>query len=101
MPVKREYRDRDEVEVAVLDALVDRGEEGMTVLELRTSVDASIDRIEVALGDLKDDSLITVEQTNDQTLIKPADRVVPEPGETEPDPSIGDWLRDRLPFFSR
>ncbi|MFB6300530.1 MAG: DUF6432 family protein [Halobacteriales archaeon] len=101
MPVKREYRDRDAVEVAVLDALVDRGDEGMTVLELRTTVDASIDRIEVALGDLKNEGLITVEQTDDQTLIKPAEHVVPEPGETDPEPSVLDWLRDRLPFLSR
>ena len=43
MQAKREYRDRDDTEVAVLDALVDRTEEGMTVFELRTDVEVDIE----------------------------------------------------------
>jgi len=61
MAAKPEYRDRPDVEVALLDALVDRGDEGMTVLELRAAVDANIDAVEEALSALKADSLITVE----------------------------------------
>ncbi len=98
MKAKRAYRNRREVEVAVLDALVDRGGEGMSVLELRTAVDADIDAIESALTELKRDDLINVENSGDTTLIKPDDRVVPEPGNEPPEPSIFDELRKRLPF---
>jgi aminomethyltransferase len=58
MRAKRAFRDRDDDQVAVLDALVDRGEEGMTVLELRAAVDADIEAIETALSALKRDGLI-------------------------------------------
>lgn len=98
MKARRAYRNRREVEVAVLDALVDRGEEGMTVLELRTAVDADIDRIETALTELKRDGLIAVDDSSEDTVIKPDDRVIPEPGEEPPEPSIIDELRKRLPF---
>ena len=47
MRAKREYRDRDETEVAVLDALADRKDEGMTVFELRSRVDVDIDELEI------------------------------------------------------
>jgi len=53
MRVKPAYRDRDETEVAVLDALADRREEGMTVFEIRSRVDVDIDRLEDALAELK------------------------------------------------
>ena len=98
MRAKRAYRDRGEVEVAVLDALVDRGEEGMTVLELRTAVDADIEAIETALSALKRDGLIDVSTDGSSTVIKPDDRVVPTPGEEEPDPSFLEWLRERIPL---
>lgn len=98
MQAKREYRDRDETEVGVLDALVERGEEGMTVLEVRSHVDADIDRIETALGELKQDGLIEVERDGDRTLLYPDDRVVPDPNESEKDPSIVERIRDRLPL---
>ena len=39
MRAKPEFRDRDDTEVAVLDALADRRDEGMTVFELRSEVD--------------------------------------------------------------
>jgi DNA-binding transcriptional ArsR family regulator len=96
MAAKREFRDRDDAEVAVLDALVDRGEEGMTVLELRAAVDADIDRIEAALSSLKEDALIEAESEGDRGLIYPDDRVVPDPGEETDERSMIDALRDRI-----
>ena len=97
MAAKPEYRDRPDVEVALLDALVDRGDEGMTVLELRAAVDADIDAIEAALSALKADSLITVEST-ERVRVYPHDRVVPDPDAPNDDPSktLIDTLRDRV-----
>ncbi len=83
MKAKREYRDRDDVEVAVLDALVDRSEEGMTVFELRSRVGRDIDDLEGALAALKDDGLVTAKENGDRTVVLPDERVVPEPGETD------------------
>jgi predicted transcriptional regulator len=97
MKAKREFRDREDVEVAILDALVDRGGEGMTVFELRAAVDVNIDTLEDALGALKDDSLISVEADGGRTVVLPDDRVVPDPGEApEEDESLFDAVRDRL-----
>ena len=99
MTAKRADLDRrGSVEVEVLDALVDRGEEGMTVLELRAAVDADIDAIEEALSDLKRDEQIVVAKAGESTLIKPDDRVVPEPTQDAPTDSMFDRLRERLPF---
>ncbi len=97
MAAKPEYRDRPGVEVALLDALVDRGDEGMTVLELRAAVDADIDAIEEALSELKTDSLITVE-SDERVRVYPHDRVVPDPDAPSDDPSetLIDTIRDRL-----
>ena len=81
MRAKREYRDRAEIEVAVLDALVDRADDGMTVFEVRAAVEADIDAIEDALGALKADGLIEVEHESERVRILPADRVVPDPSE--------------------
>ncbi len=99
MRAKPEYRDRGRTEVAVLDALVDRASEGMTVFELRAAVEVDIDDLEDALARLKRDGLIVVDAGGSQTMIKPADAVVPEPS-VDPDDewSIGEWLRDRFPF---
>ncbi|WP_224270215.1 DUF6432 family protein [Haloprofundus salinisoli] len=97
MRAKREYRNRGGVEVAVLDALVDRADDGMTVLELRAAVDADIDTLESALAELKADGLITVDQTRERVLIMPADCVVPDADETvENEQSLFDAVRDRL-----
>jgi len=97
MKAKREFRDRADVEVAVLDALVDRGGEGMTVFELRAAVDEDIDTLEDALGELKDDSLISVERDDGRTVVLPDDRVVPDPSELpDDDESLFDAIRDRL-----
>jgi hypothetical protein len=97
MAAKPEYRDRPDVEVALLDALVDRGDEGMTVLELRAAVDADIDAVEEALSALKADSLITVE-SEERVRVYPHDRVVPDPEDQVADDSntLVDAVRDRL-----
>ncbi|PCR92407.1 DUF6432 family protein [Natrinema ejinorense] len=98
MRAKREYRNREGTEVAVLDALVDRVDDGMTVFELRAAVEVDIDELEEALSTLKDDDLIVVE-SGSETVIKPADRVVPDaPTDEDEEQSIGDWLRERIPF---
>ena len=98
MKAKREYRDRETVEVAVLDALVDRGEEGMTVFEIRSQVDADIDELETALGGLKDDGLIHATSKDQRTLITPDDRVIPDPDEEPEEPSFVDRIIERLPL---
>ena len=97
MAAKSEYRDRPDVQVALLDALVDRGDEGMTVLELRAAVDADIDAIEDALSALKEDSLITVE-SGDRVRVYPHDRVVPDPdpGTKQPAGGLLETIKDRL-----
>lgn len=97
MQAKPKYRDRPEEEVAVLDALVERAEEGMTVLDLRAAVETDIDTIETALSSLKEDGLIQVRQEGERTLICPADRVVPDPEDGHGDePGLLDALREKF-----
>lgn len=97
MKARREFRDRPDHEVAVLDALVDRNGGGMTVLELRTHVDVDIDELEAALANLKEAGLIEAREQADRTLITVADRVVPDGEESETeDASVVDRIRDRL-----
>ncbi|WP_232700445.1 DUF6432 family protein [Halobacterium wangiae] len=96
MQAKREYRDRDETEVAVLDALVDRTNGGMTVFELRSHVEAGIDDLEEALGSLKDDGLIAAEDDGDRTVITVDERVVPERDEPQDEPSWLDEIRRKI-----
>ncbi|WP_115864720.1 DUF6432 family protein [Halorussus litoreus] len=99
MKAKREYRDREAVEVAVLDALVDRNDDGMTVFELRSQVEADIDELETALGNLKEDGLIHATTSDQRTLITPDDRVVPDADERdEDDPTFVDRIIERLPL---
>ncbi|WP_058994340.1 DUF6432 family protein [Haloarcula sp. CBA1127] len=97
MRAKPEYRDRDDTEVAVLDALADRRDEGMTVFELRSRTEENIDRIEDALAALKADDLIEVEDNGERTVILPGEGVV---GESLPDEdeSLLDQIRKRLPL---
>ena len=96
MQAKPEYRDRDDAEVAVLDALADRGAEGMTIFELRSHVDQDIDTIESALAELKSDGLITADDDDNRTVIVPDEDVI---GPDEPeDESVFDQLRRKLPF---
>jgi len=96
MQAKPEYRDRDDDEVAVLDALADRAEDGMTVFELRSHVDLEIDDLETALAKLKADGLISADEDDDRTVVIPDERVV-GPEHQDEDSSLS-WLRDRLPF---
>jgi hypothetical protein len=99
MKAKREYRNREEVEVAVLDALVDRNDEGMTVFEIRSHVEADIDELETALASLKEDGLIDANEGDHRTLITPDERVVPDPDDRdEEDPSFVDRIIERLPL---
>lgn len=97
MGAKRAYRNRTDSEVAVLDALIERPDAGMTVLELRTRADVTIDELEAALGRLNEANLINVEKNGDRTVILPDESVVPDP-EDGTEPSIIDRVRDWLPF---
>lgn len=97
MRAKPEYRDREETQVAVLDALADRGQEGMTVFELRSRVDVDIDRLEGALEDLKSDDLIEARDEDDRTVIVPEDDVV-GPHDPDDESSALDRLLAWLPF---
>ncbi|SFF84179.1 hypothetical protein SAMN04488063_0490 [Halopelagius inordinatus] len=98
MRARREFQNRRDIEVDVLDALVDRAEEGMTVFELRAAVDADIDTIEDALAKLKEDGLISVENHRERVAILPDDRVIPDPEEEEieEEQSFLDAVRERL-----
>ena len=98
MGASHEYRDREPTQVAVLDALVDRADDGMTVFELRAAVTADIDDLESALAQLKADGLIVVENAGSRTVIKPADEVLPAGSADGGGDSLLEWLRDRLPF---
>ena len=97
MRAKPEYRDRDETEVAILDALADRAQEGMTVFELRTRVDVDIDRLESALAELKADDLIEATKEDERTVIVPDEDAI---GSHDPsdDPSMVERILERLPF---
>ena len=97
MNVNPEYRDRDEAEVAVLEALAERAEEGMTVLEIRSRADVDIDRLETALADLKAEDLIDVTEKDDRTIIRPDDAVLGTEGDDRPD-SLIDRMREKLPL---
>lgn len=98
MGAKPAYRDRPAVEVDILDALVDRAGEGMTVLELRAVVGADIDRIEAALSELKADGLIVVSDDSGTVRLQPAAKVIPDPtDDADPtEPSLLEVLKDRF-----
>jgi len=98
MKAKREYRRRPDIEVRVLDALVDRSEDGMTVFELRSHVEAGIDELEDALANLKRDGLIEAGMESGRTLIRPNERVVPDPEKETDEPTFVDKLIERLPL---
>lgn len=95
MQAKPEYRDREETEVAVLDALADRGDDGMTVFELRSSVDVDIDHLETALANLKTDDLIEATDEGEGTHIVPDSDVI-GPETDDGTDSLVDRLRERL-----
>lgn len=98
MKVRRAYRDRDGTEVAVLHALADRYEEGMTVFELRSEVGADIDDLEAALSGLKADGLISAEEDAGRTVITVDESVVEGESTDEDDQALLEWIRDRLGF---
>lgn len=98
MKAKREYRDRERTQVAVLDVLVNNIEDGMTVFELRAAVSVEIDDLEDALATLKDDNLIVVERGGRGAVIRPDDRVVPDEPDEDQEESLRDWVRERFPF---
>lgn len=95
MRAKEEYRDREEVEVAVLDALAERSDEGMTLFEVRTHVDTDIDAIEQALSALKADGLIEVETEDGRTAFLPQESAITAE-EPDDDGSVFDAIRDRF-----
>ncbi|MDS0260665.1 DUF6432 family protein [Haloarcula sp. S1CR25-12] len=97
MRAKPEYRNRDETEVVVLDALADRHQEGMTVFEIRSRADVTIDQIEDALAALKADGLIVVEKEDERTLILPDEDVV-GPETSEDEASLLQKVRRLLPL---
>jgi predicted transcriptional regulator len=95
MRAKPAHRDRAETEVAVLDALADRRQEGMSVFELRSRVDVDIDGLETALAELKADGLIAVEEDGERTVILPEEDAV-GPVETDDEVGLVDAVRRRL-----
>lgn len=96
MKLRREYRDRDSTEVAILEALADRYDEGMTVFELRSRVGTDIDDLESALSSLQADGLIVAADEGDRTIITIEERIlVTESGHTSDGDPV-DWLRERL-----
>ncbi len=95
MRAKPEYRDRDETEVAVLDALADSNGDGMTVFDLRAVVEVDIDALETALAKLKGDGLIEVTRENDRTIITANEFVIGPDNPTE-DYDFFEKIRRRL-----
>ncbi|MDL0126587.1 MULTISPECIES: DUF6432 family protein [Halobacterium] len=97
MPAKREFRDRPQTEVAVLDALAERPGDGMTVFELRTGVDVSIDDIEAALASLTAAGLVHAEEAEGRTKFRVDERVVARPADDATDESsVLDAIRRRI-----
>jgi hypothetical protein len=86
---------RTPTETAVLDALVEREGEGMTVFELRTWVDADIDELEATLEDLDRDGCIDVDASGDRTRILPTDAAVATREQAD-DRSLLDRVREWL-----
>jgi hypothetical protein len=96
MSIRPEYRQRDAVEVRILGALADRGEEGMTVFELRSHVDSDIDELEKALANLKSDGLVNAETNGHRTVILVDETVVPDEPVADDEPGIIDAILDRF-----
>jgi DNA-binding transcriptional ArsR family regulator len=98
MRAKPAYRDRDDTDVEILDALAERKEDGMTVFELRAEVETDIDTLEGSLADLKDDDLIEVDEEGERMVILPQDHVVGPESTDDEETDVFDQIRDRLPF---
>lgn len=97
MGPNRPFGHRDDSEIAILEALVNRQHDGLTVLELRSHTDVDIDELERALQALQHDGLIQVTQNGGRTVIYPDESVIPDRAEGD-ERSILDALLDRLPF---
>ncbi|MFB6086528.1 MAG: DUF6432 family protein [Halodesulfurarchaeum sp.] len=99
MKLRAEHRDRDETQRAVLEALADRHEEGMTLFELRSVVDTDIDQLEVALTGLQEAGLVAVETDGERTVFVVASKAIePESGSEEAAPGFFAWLKAVLGF---
>lgn len=96
MSIRPEYRNRDAVEVTILDALADRREDGMTVFELRSHVERDIDELEEALANLKSDGLIDAESNGHRTVILVDEAVIPDEPLAADEPGIIDAILDRF-----
>lgn len=101
MAVPPKFRDRKDVEVEILDALVTRREDGMTVFELRSHVDKDIETLELALSELHRDGLITVEDGEHRSVILPDERVIPESPDSTNDRPFGWRTRRYLGIIRR
>jgi DNA-binding transcriptional ArsR family regulator len=99
MRAKEEYRDRDETEVAVLDALADRTETGTTVFDLRALVEEDIDTLEDALAELNEDGLIEVTEQGGRTMIFAKDHAIGNGTNTDDGGTdFFEEIRRRFPF---
>lgn len=85
-------------DAVILAALLDRGEEGMTIFELRNEVHADIDTIEGALERLKVRELIEIDHTGGRVIIRPSDAAKTVVDTGDPDDSVIDRIREWLPF---
>lgn len=98
MRAKEEFRDRGETQVAILDALADRHETGMTVFDLRALVDEDIDSLEEALAELKTDELIEVSDDGGRMVIVPKEHVIGNGELPTQGDNFLDKIRRRFPF---
>lgn len=100
MQLRPEHRTRSDTQRAVLEALADRHEEGMTLFELRSVVDADIDQLEAALSGLQESGLVAVSDDGERTMFVVASAAIePESGpQEEEEPGFFEWVRKVLGF---
>ena len=96
MKLRREYSDRDSTDVAVLEALADRYDEGMTVFELRSRVGVDIDDLEASLASLQEDGLISATEEHGRTLLTVEERILTTDDGPPSDEDVIDRLFGRL-----
>jgi len=98
MKLRREHRNRDETEIAVLEALADRHEEGMTLFELRSSIGVDIDELETALSGLQHSGLVSVEREETRTVFVVDSGAIETEEEGAEDISFFEWLQKQFGF---
>jgi predicted transcriptional regulator len=98
MRLRQEHRDREETEVAVLQALADRHDEGMTLFELRSIVNTDIDGLERALSGLQHSGLVTVEEDGNRTVFLIASSAIEPERQPQTEESFFGWLKGLLGF---